>query len=182
MRVSSLSHPSSCVLVNHGPPQQSSKEEYKPCKILHISYTDHVTNEEVRAKIQQAIRPHKDHLDIKKKLADFFHHHHLSLNREGRRGTTDDFATSFLHFTCSPLLSGTCRTPGLSIPWCCLHTSSSVCLVFFPLSPCLARWYWPDLMNRKHDHTTAVCISLRSSGGLRVVQLPAGSWRKLPRW
>ena len=26
------------------------------------------------------------------------HHHHQSLNREGRRGTTDDFATSFLHF------------------------------------------------------------------------------------
>ena len=29
------------------------------CKILHISYKDHVTNEEIRAKIQQAIRPHK---------------------------------------------------------------------------------------------------------------------------
>ena len=25
-----LSHPSSCMLVNHGPSQQSSKEEYKP--------------------------------------------------------------------------------------------------------------------------------------------------------
>ena len=25
------------------------------------------------------------------------HHHHQSLNREGRWGTTDDFATSFLH-------------------------------------------------------------------------------------
>ena len=31
-------------------------------KILRISYTDHVTNEEVRAKIQQAIGPHEDHL------------------------------------------------------------------------------------------------------------------------
>ena len=29
-------------------------------KILHISCKDHVTNEEVRAKIQQAIRPHED--------------------------------------------------------------------------------------------------------------------------
>ena len=29
-------------------------------KILHISYKDHVTNEEVRVKIQQAIGPHKD--------------------------------------------------------------------------------------------------------------------------
>ena len=52
-------------------------------------------------------------------------------------------------FTCSPLPSGTCRTPGLSIPWCCLPTSSSVCLVSFPFSLCLARWFWPDLMNGK---------------------------------
>ena len=28
----SLSHPSSCMLVNHGPSQKSSKEEYKPWK------------------------------------------------------------------------------------------------------------------------------------------------------
>ena len=28
----SLSHPSSCMLVNHGPSQQSCKEEYKPWK------------------------------------------------------------------------------------------------------------------------------------------------------
>ena len=36
-------------------------------KILHISYTDHVTNKEVRAKIQQAIGPHKDLLTIVKR-------------------------------------------------------------------------------------------------------------------
>ena len=30
------------------------------CKILHISYKNCVTNEEVRAKIQQAIGPHED--------------------------------------------------------------------------------------------------------------------------
>ena len=71
-------------------------------------------------------------------------------------------------FPCSPLLSGTWRTPGLSIPWCCLPTSSSVCLVFFPLSLCLARWFWPDLMNGRHDHITAVRVSLRWSGGLRL--------------
>ena len=29
------------------------------------------------------------------------HYHHQSLNREGRWGTTDDFATSFLHFSLS---------------------------------------------------------------------------------
>ena len=28
-----------------------------------------------------------------------FHHYHLSLDREGPWGTTDDFATSFLHFS-----------------------------------------------------------------------------------
>ena len=36
-------------------------------KILHISYKDHVTNEEVRAKIQQAIRAHKGLLTIVKR-------------------------------------------------------------------------------------------------------------------
>ena len=56
------------MLVNHGPPQQSSKEEYKHmkmrcyCKILRISYKDHVTDEEVHAKFQQAIGPHEDFL------------------------------------------------------------------------------------------------------------------------
>ena len=88
----------------------------------------------------------------------------------------------FFIFPCSPLPSGTCQTPGQSIPWCCLPTSSSVCHVFFPLSLCLARWFRPDLMNGKHDHTTAVCLSFRSSGGLCVVQLPAGSWHGLPHW
>ena len=82
----------------------------------------------------------------------------------------------------SPLPSRTWRTPGLSIPWCCLPTSSSVCLVFFPLSLCLGRWFWPDLMNGRHDHTTAVCVSLLWSAFFRVVRLPAGSWTGLPRW
>ena len=36
-------------------------------KILRISYKDHVTNEEVRATIQQAIGPHKDLLTIVKR-------------------------------------------------------------------------------------------------------------------
>ena len=87
----------------------------------------------------------------------------------------------FSTFPCSPLPSGICWTPGLSIPWCCLPTFSSVRLVFFPLSLCLARWFWPDLMNGRHDHTTAVCVSLQSLG-LRLVQLPAGSWHGLPCW
>ena len=36
-------------------------------KILHISYKDHVTNEEVRATIQQATGPHEDLLTIVKR-------------------------------------------------------------------------------------------------------------------
>ena len=36
-------------------------------KILHISYKDHVTNEEVGAKIQLAIGPHEDLLTIVKR-------------------------------------------------------------------------------------------------------------------
>ena len=51
-----------------------------------------------------------------------------------------------------------------------------------PFDCALQDGFWPDLMNGKHDHTTAVCVSLRWSGGLRVVRLPAGSWHGLPRW
>ena len=49
-------------------------------KILHISYKDHVTNEEVRAKIQQAIEPHKDLLTIvnRHKLQWYGHVSHSS--------------------------------------------------------------------------------------------------------
>ena len=36
------------------------------CKILRISYQDQVTDEKVRAKSQQAIRPHEDLLTIVK--------------------------------------------------------------------------------------------------------------------
>ena len=36
-------------------------------KILRVSYKDHATNEEVRAKIQQAIGPHEDLLTIVKR-------------------------------------------------------------------------------------------------------------------
>ena len=43
--------------------------------ILHISYKDRVTNEEVRAKIQQAIGPHEDHLTIiKRRKLQWFGH------------------------------------------------------------------------------------------------------------
>ena len=43
-------------------------------KILRISYKDHVTNEEVHAKIQQAIRPHKDLTIIKRHKLQWYGH------------------------------------------------------------------------------------------------------------
>ena len=51
------------------------------------------------------------------------HHHHQSLNREGRWGTTDDFATSFLHFPlfstalCTVLVKHLSPDPAV-FPWC----------------------------------------------------------------
>ena len=114
---------------------------------------------------------HPTHLIVSKNCLCLDHNYHLSLNREGRWGTIDDFVISFQHF---PVFS--------TALWCCLPTSSCACLVFFLLSLCFARWFWADLMNERHDHTTAACVSLRWSGGLRVVQLPAGSWHGLPRW
>ena len=49
-------------------------------KILHISHKDHVTNEEVCAKIQQAIQPHEDLLTTVKrhKLPWYGHVSHSS--------------------------------------------------------------------------------------------------------
>ena len=44
-------------------------------KILHISYNDHVTNEEVRAKIQKAIGPHEDLLTIVKRRKLWWYGH-----------------------------------------------------------------------------------------------------------
>ena len=44
-------------------------------KILRISYKDHVTNEEVRAKIQQAIGPHEDLPTIVKRHKLQWHGH-----------------------------------------------------------------------------------------------------------
>ena len=43
-------------------------------KILHISHKDHVTNEEVRAKIQQAIGPHEDLTIVKRRKLQWYGH------------------------------------------------------------------------------------------------------------
>ena len=112
----------------------------------------------------------------------FHHHHHQSLCHEGRWGTTDDFATSFLH---SSLFSTALWDLPNSRPVHSLMLSSHL----FLCPPCLlppftvpCKMVLPNLMSGTHDHTTAVCVFLRSSGNLHVVQLPAGSWHGLPRW
>ena len=58
------------MLVNHGPSKEELQRRIQAMemrcyrKILYISYKNHVTNEEVRAKIQQAIGSHEDPLII----------------------------------------------------------------------------------------------------------------------
>ena len=39
------------------------------------------------------------HLDVINAVHQYHRHHHLSFNREGGWSTTDDFTTSFLHFS-----------------------------------------------------------------------------------
>ena len=109
-------------------------------------------------------------------LSIFHLHLHLSLNRQGRWGTTYHLTTSFLHFS----LSSTAL-------WN-LANSQTLTLYLFvcppylppPLSLCLAKWV--SLMEGRHAHTTVVCVSLRWTDGHRVVRLPAGSWHGLPHW
>ena len=63
-----LSHPSSCMLVSH------AIEMWCYRKILHISYKDHVTSEEVRAKIEQTIGPHEDLMIVKRCKLQWYGH------------------------------------------------------------------------------------------------------------
>ena len=110
------------------------------------------------------------------------HHRHQSLNRKGRWGTIDNFATSFLHFS---LFSTALWDLPNSRPVHSLMLLSRLFLCqpcFLPPFTVLARWFWQDLVNGKLDHSTAVCVFLRSSGDQHVVQLPAGSWHGLSRW
>ena len=43
-------------------------------KILHVSYKDHVTNEEVRAKIQQVIGPNEDLTIVNRRRLQWYGH------------------------------------------------------------------------------------------------------------
>ena len=67
-------------------------------------------------------------------------------------------------FLCSPLPSGTWRPLGLSIPWCYLPTSSSVCLVFFPFHCALQDGFGQTWWTRDMTIPLAVCVSLLWSG------------------
>ena len=53
-------------------------------KVLRISYKDHVSNEEVRAKIQQAIGPHEDLKTIVKETQTAVVWSRLPFNRSGQ--------------------------------------------------------------------------------------------------
>ena len=52
-------------------------------------------------------------------------------------------------------------------------------VVLFPLSLCLVRRFWSDLVNGRHDHTTAVCVSLRWPGCL---PRPIACWILARTW
>ena len=84
---------------------------------------------------------------------------HLSLNRKGRWGTADDFTTNFLHFSLfsTDLLAilGLGQLQACPFPDVVFPPLFLCALSFFPLSLCLVIWSWPDLMNGRHDHTTA---------------------------
>ena len=120
-------------------------------------------------KIQSSSKARLDRYKAPREKKESSHRHHYfhkqSFHRYASWGTTDDFAISSRHFPhvlhCP---SAACRTPGLTISWCCPPTSSFVLLLFLPFSLCLFRWLWQYLMNIKYGRTTAVCISLRPPG------------------
>ena len=103
-------------------------------------------------------------------------------NHEGRWCITDDFATSFLHLSlfATALWDLANSRPVHPLMLSSHHSLCPPCLLPPFTVPCKMVLARPN--EGKNDHTTAVCVSLRSSGGLRVVQLPAGSWHGLPRW
>ena len=108
----------------------------------------------------------------------------LSLKHGGRWGITYVYTTSFLLFFSvlyCPLGLGelqACPFPDVVLTPPFLSALSSPP----PPSLFLARRFWPDLMNRRHVHSTSVCVSLRCSRGLRVIRLLAESWQRFPRW
>ena len=96
---------------------------------------------------------------------------HLSLNHKDRWGTTD-FATSVLHFSLffTALWDLVNSRPVHSLM---LSSYLFLCLPrLLPLSLCLARRFWPDLMNKRHDHTSCslrLFAMVRSSSKLPII-------------
>ena len=110
-------------------------------------------------------------------------HLHPSLNREGRWGTTDDFTTSFLHFS---LFSTALWKLANSRPVYSLMLSS---YLFFCLPPLLPPFTMLCKMVLARPDERETCsyycslhLSIQWSSGPHVVHLPAGSWYGLPRW
>ena len=87
----------------------------------------------------------------------------------------------FSIFPCSPPPSGTCRTPGPSIPWCCLPTSSFVRLVFFPpfTVPCKMVLASPDERETWPYHRSLRLFTIvrRSSCGPIACWILARTWQ-----
>ena len=72
---------------------------------------------------------------------------------------------------CLPLPSGNLQTPFPSIPWCCLHISSSVFLSFLLISLSLAELSSSCQRILKCSHTIWVYVSLPWLGDHHALQL-----------
>ena len=109
---------------------------------------------------------------------------HLSLNREGRWGTTDDFATSFLHFS---LFSIALWDLANSRPVHSLMLSSHLflCLPYLLLPftvPCKMVLARPDERDTWPYYCSLRLLTVvRSSCSLNTCWILA-SWHGLPRW
>ena len=110
------------------------------------------------------------------------HHHHPPGNHEGRWGTTDDFATTFLHFS---LFSTALWDLTNSRPVHSLMLSFHLflylpCLLPSFTVPCKMVLAEPDERETCPYHCSLrLCTMVRrSSCGL----LPAGSWHGLSCW
>ena len=144
-------------------------------KILRVSYKDHVTNEEVRAKIQQAVEPYEDLLSTvkRRKLQRYWHVSHSSglaktilqgtvkgERRQGRqRKRWEDNIREWtgLEFATSQ------RAVENREKWRKLVAKSSV----VPQRPSRLRdwwwwwWWWPHHNIPHHIFTTDLCFRLR---------------------
>ena len=178
---------SACKSSNHKP---SKNHKISPHINLHKTKHTQTSNTKFLRISPFGITPVKTHIrlghagimehSIDLSIPDFHHHphHHQSHNRVGCWGTTDDFATSFLHFS---LFSTALWDLANSRPVHSLMLSSHLFLCL----PCLLPPFTVPckmVLARPDQRDTAVCVSLRWSGGLRVVRLPAESWHGLPRW